>query len=92
MSRPPYMPGDAEFTSFKCMDIYKDEPMPRKHQRLGARNITIECPGCKVFCFIHRNQWPAKKSGKRLGCLHCGAHEPSRKWRLLSVPWMRVAA
>ena len=41
-----------ETVNFRCMAIFEEEPMPRKHQRLGARNITIECPGCKVFGFL----------------------------------------
>ena len=66
--------------------------MPRKHQRLNARNLTIECPGCSAVLYIHRNQWPSKKSGKQVGCHHCGIYVPSREWRLCSVPWLGLVA
>ena len=66
--------------------------MPRKHDRLNARNLTVQCPGCKRFWFMHRNQWPSKKSGGCVSCTDCGTFVPSREWRLASVPWLRLVA
>lgn len=66
--------------------------MPRKYNRLNGRNLTIECPTCRAFSFIHRLQWKGNKSSELLGCLKCGASAKPREWLLVSVPWMRVAS
>ncbi len=64
--------------------------MPRKHKRMQARNLTVECPECKAFSYIHRSHWPSKKSGRPLAGVSCGIYVPSREWRLRDVPWMWV--
>ncbi len=66
--------------------------MPRKYKRLNGNNLTVQCPGCKEFWRLHRNQWPSKKSGGCVSCTECGLRVPSKMWRLLSVPWLKVVA
>lgn len=83
---PPYRPGDADFITFKCMDIYKDEPMPRKYKWMEPRNLTVECPCCRRFSYISRKQW----SNEPLACMSCGIYVPAKEWRLREVPWLLV--
>ncbi len=65
--------------------------MPRKYKWMRPRNLTVKCLACNTFSFVSRANWPSKRSGKPLACMHCGTYVPTREWSLKAVPWLRVA-
>jgi len=79
-----------EHVNFKCMAIYRDEPVTKRSKPFTI--LTIECPGCRRFWHLPRDKWPSKKSGKPLGCAGCGTYVPTREWSLLHVPWLGIVA
>lgn len=54
-------------------------------------DIIIECPTCNRPSIISREKWTSKRTGKRLICMRCLDKATTKQWRLVSVPWLRVA-